>query len=73
MSRALNLDASQEDVLATCERKNAPITQIEILASGGTRVVLKSADDAAIIGRHYKGRVIEGPVARIPGRLNHHV
>lgn len=71
MSRALNLDVSQEDVLATCARKNAPITQIEILASGGTRVVLRSADDAAIIGRHYKGRVITGAVQRIPGRLAH--
>ena len=71
MSRALNLDASQEDVLATCARKNAPITQIEVLASGGTRVVLQSADDAAAIGRLYKGKIITGPVQRAPSRLFH--
>jgi hypothetical protein len=71
MSRALNLDASQDDVLATCARKNAAITQIETLASGGTRVVLRSADDAATIGRMYKGKVITGPVQRTPSRLFH--
>jgi hypothetical protein len=71
MSRALNLDASQEDVLATCAKKNAPITQIETLASGGTRVVLQSADDAAAIGRFYKGKIITGPVQRTPARLFH--
>jgi hypothetical protein len=71
MSRALNLDASQEDVLATCARKNAPITQIETLVSGGTRVVLQSADDAAAISRLYKGKIITGPIQRTPSRLFH--
>ena len=69
MSRALNLDAPQEHVLELCAKHKAPITQIETLASGGTRVVLQSSDDAAVIGRLFKGKVITGPVTRAPTRL----
>lgn len=69
MSRALNLDAPEQHVLDTCAKHNAPITQIETLLSGGTRVVLQSADDAAVIGRAYKGKVITGPIQRTPSRL----
>jgi hypothetical protein len=71
MSRALNLNASQEDVLASCARAKAPITQIETLVSGGTRVVFKNGDDAAAIGRLYKNKIITDRVTRTPGRLAH--
>jgi len=71
MSRALNLNASEAEVLASCARANAPITQIESLASGGTRVVLKNGDDAAAVGKLYKGRVITDRVMRAPSRLQH--
>jgi len=71
MSRALNLNASHEDVVASCARAKAPITQIETLVSGGTRVVLKNGDDAATIERLYKGRIITDRVTRTPGRLLH--
>jgi len=69
MSRALNLNASEAEVLASCARANAPITQIETLVSGGTRVVMQNADDAATLGRLYKGRIITDRVSRTPGRL----
>lgn len=71
MTRALNLNASQDDVLASCARAKAPITQIETLVSGGTRVVLRNADDAATIGRLYKGRIISDAISRTPSRLMH--
>ncbi|WP_442680479.1 hypothetical protein ACSBM8_04600 [Sphingomonas sp. ASY06-1R] len=71
MSRALNLDAPQEHVLATCVKQKVAITQIEALVSGGTRIVLKNGDDAATIGRIYKSKVITGPVSRIPSRMMH--
>jgi hypothetical protein len=71
MSRALNLDAPQEHVLGTCTKHKAAITQIESLVSGGTRVVFKNADDAAVIGRAYKGKIIDGPVTRTPTRTVH--
>lgn len=69
MSRALNLNASEAEVLASCARANAPITQIETLVSGGTRVVFKNGDDAAAIGRLYKGKIITDRISRTPSRL----
>jgi hypothetical protein len=72
MSRALNLNAPQEHVLATCAKHKAPITQIETLVSGGTRVVLKNADDAAVIGRAYRNSIIDGTVTRTPSRTLHY-
>jgi hypothetical protein len=71
MSRALNLDAPKDHVLATCAKNKADITQIESLLSGGTRVVFKNADDAATIGRAYKGKIIDGPIVRTPTRTVH--
>jgi hypothetical protein len=71
MSRALNLNASEAEVLASCTRANAPITQIETLPSGGTRVVFRNGDDAAAIGKLYKGKIITDAVTRAPSRLQH--
>ena len=68
MSRALNLDAPKDHVLATCVKAKAEITQIESLVSGGTRVVLKNAGDAAAIERAYKGKIIGGRIVRTPIR-----
>ena len=72
MSRALNLDAPKEHVLATCAKHKAAITQIETLVSGGTRVVLQNADDAAVIGRAYRKEIIDGAVTRTPSRTLHY-
>lgn len=66
MSRALNIDATREHVLATCAKHNAPISTIETLPNGYTRVVLRNGDAAAIIQRSYGKSVITGPVARTP-------
>ena len=48
------------------------ITQIETLVSGGTRVVLQNADDAAVIGRAYRKEIIDGAVTRTPSRTLHY-
>lgn len=69
MSRALNLNATQTHVINTCAKHKAPISVVETLTSGGTRVVLKNADDAATIGRVYGNKVITGAVTRTPTRL----
>ncbi|WP_174274076.1 hypothetical protein [Sphingomonas bacterium] len=66
MSRALNLNAPQEHVLETCAKHSAVITQIEVLRSGGTRVVLQDMEGAGLVTRAYKGKVISGPVRRAP-------
>lgn len=71
MSRALNVDAPEAHVLATCTRLKAPISAIEKLRSGGTRVVLKTAHDAVIIAKAYGDKILSKPVTRMPTRLMH--
>ncbi len=71
MSRALNIDATEDHVLATCLSKNAPISTIEKLHSGGTRVVLLNAFDTATIRKAYGTKIITGNVRRTPTRLMH--
>lgn len=69
MSRALNIDATEDHVAATCAKKHAAISAIETLPSGGTRVVLLNTIDAATIRKAYGAKVIEGTVRRKPIRL----
>lgn len=71
MSRAINLDAAEAHVRDTCAKHNAAITALEPLRSGGTRVVFKNADDAAIVAKAYGAKVITGAVERMPSRLMH--
>lgn len=71
MSRALNVDAPREHVLATCAKLRLSYTQLESLVSGGTRVVLLNTDDAARVGKAYKGKIIDGLVTRVPTRTKY--
>ncbi len=71
MSRALNLNAPPEHVTEMCAKHKAGITQIEKLVSGGTRVVLKDAESAVVIGRAYKGKILGEREKRAPTRLAH--
>lgn len=64
MSRAVNINASREDVIAMCAKHNTPISAIESLVSGGTRVVLMNAADAATVIKVYKSKVLTGTVTR---------
>ena len=66
MSRALNIDATQDHVRNACAKHDAAISAIETLPSGCTRVVLRSADAAAVIQRLYKDKIIAAPQARVP-------
>ncbi len=69
MSRALNVDATLAEVTARCAKLNAPISAIEALRSGGTRVVLKTAVDAVAVAKAYGTKVMAGTVTRQPMRL----
>lgn len=64
MSRALNVAATVEDVVAFSAKHKAVISAIEPLVPEGTRVVFVTADDAAIVARAYGKRIITGPVTR---------
>lgn len=68
MSRAINIKATNDHVLATCAKLKVQISAIEALVSGGTRVVLNNAIDTAIIAKAYGSKVILGNVARLPTR-----
>lgn len=64
MSRALNIDAEHDHVVATCAKHKATISAIEKLLSGGTRVVLMNGEGAAAIAKAYGSKILTGPVKR---------
>ena len=65
-SRAVNVTANKDEVFALCAKHDAAISAIEVLPAGGTRVVLCNADDAALIRKAMKAKLIVGSVARTP-------
>lgn len=69
MSRAINVKATEANVRALCLKHKAPISAIETLASGGTRVVLTSGDAAATMVQVFGRKVMSGTVERTPLRL----
>ena len=71
MSRALHIDATEDHIVATCATKKTPISTIEKLRSGGTRVVFLNEVDTATIRKAYGTKVIAGKVVRMPTRLMH--
>jgi hypothetical protein len=70
MSRAININASEADIQATCERLGIAVSMAERLASGGTRVVLNNVRDTDTIAKAYKTKLLTGPVTRTATRLN---
>ena len=66
MSRALNVNATQTEVTAMCAKHKATISAIEALPAGGTRVVMMNMDDAAVIAKAFKTKVMTGVVRRTP-------
>lgn len=69
MSRAININATKDHVIATCAKRKVPISAIEALVSGGTRVVLNNVVDTALVAKAYGSKVIAGAVTRTPTRL----
>lgn len=66
MSRAINVNAPQADVVKLCDKHNAPISAIETLASGGTRVVFNNIDATETMTRIFGKKVLTGTVTRTP-------
>ena len=64
VSRVLHLGATVQVVTDLCIQHAVSISSIEPLASGGTRLVLNTADDAEKLRRQMKGHLIDGPVVR---------
>jgi ABC-type branched-subunit amino acid transport system substrate-binding protein len=66
MSRAINVDATHDEVVAMAAKHDAAISAIESLQSQGTRVVFVNMDGAALVTKAFGSRVIKGPVVRTP-------
>lgn len=68
MSRAINLDLTQDEVRAAVLKHGGAVSAIEPLHPRGTRVVLMRPEQAATIRRVLKLKIIDGPVVRTPLR-----
>jgi hypothetical protein len=68
MSRAINVNAVESDVLKLCNKHGAAISAIETLVSGGTRVVFSNSDATATMTRIFGRKVMTGAVVRTPLR-----
>ncbi len=63
-SRAINVAGTEAEVRAECTRQKLPISAIETLLSGGTRVVMMDGNAAATMRRVFKKQILAGPVSR---------
>ncbi len=66
MSRALNVDATVDQVIAMSAKHNAAISAIEPLVPSGTRVVFVTIEDVAVIAKAYGSHILTGAVVRLP-------
>lgn len=66
MSRAMNLDLPEAEVVAQCEKLGVSISAIETLPSGGTHLVTTIVEGADLMRHKFKRNVIEGRVKRFP-------
>ncbi len=64
-SRAINVDVSEAPLREICTKHKLDISAIEPLASGGTRVVMRTIEDADRIRSLYKRQVLDGTVERV--------
>ena len=64
MSRAININMSENAVLDRCRTEAMGVSAIEALPSGGVRLVCMSGDGAATLRRVLKSKLINGDVKR---------
>lgn len=66
MSRAINLAMSEADVREQCTKSSVGVSAMEVLLSGGVRLVCMSGEGAETIRRKLKSKLIKGDVKRAP-------
>ena len=64
MSREILLKLEEGEVIARCLKEKVGVSAIERLPAGGTRLVCKSSDGAALIRSKLKSQLIAGTVVR---------
>jgi hypothetical protein len=65
MSRAVNIDAPQNEVIAVAAQHGAAISAIEPLHPRGTRVVFMNVEGTALVTKAFKTRIITATVTRL--------
>ncbi len=63
-TRAVNIDASADDVRAMCAKHKVEISAIEDLLSGGTRVVTVNGAGADVVRGKFAKKLLTGVVQR---------
>jgi len=64
VSRVINLDLSETDVLDRCHKEGIGVSALERLPSGGVRLVCMSSHGAETIRRLLSKKLIQGNVIR---------
>lgn len=65
MSRAVNIDATHDEVVAVAAKHGAAISAIEPLHPRGTRVVFMNVNGAALVTKAFRTRIITAAVTRV--------
>jgi hypothetical protein len=66
MSRALNVNATEAEIVTICTANGISTTAMEMLIPSGTRVVCQSSEGAVVLRKKMKTRLIDGPIVRSP-------
>ncbi|MCA1660936.1 MAG: hypothetical protein LC648_01740, partial [Novosphingobium sp.] len=67
-TRGVNVAAPVDDVHRLCAKKDAAISATELLADGGTRVVMTTLDGADIVRLAFKDKLLPRDAKRVPLR-----
>ena len=66
MSRAMNLNVTEAEVVDACTQHGVLTTAVEALLPMGTRVVCRTSEGAALLRKKLKTKIIDGTVKRSP-------
>jgi hypothetical protein len=64
MSRAINLNLTEDDARQQCSTRSIGISAIEKLPDGGVRLVCMSSEGAALLRRRLKSQIISDTARR---------
>lgn len=64
MTRAINVMATEAELVKICADQGVAFSMMEPLKSGGTRLVMNNSIDATTLRGKLKRKLINGPVER---------
>ena len=66
MSRVVNLSMGEDAVREQCRKSAIGVSSLEVLESGGVRLVTSSVDGAEKIRKKLRSKIVQGDVQRTP-------